>query len=568
MTCSSSCSKLAPNDSSIVTKRFTVVLRAPTPLVFPEGEGFRVTDVPTPHGPATVSYTSRWIQASKTARLPGQLWIEVIGFAPDINSAVPALANVGLGALSAISLAGNVAIEHPAIELAFETDPSAKEREFFQAFVRPEASDVGEGRLANREAIAAVYNRLNGSAEKERLQRAANQYRLALDHWRAGAEALALAHLWIAIEALTKVQLRSVHRERGTSTDEKLATTMGVPLKELDATIRKVHLLRGDEECYSKAKRASDGFEHGYLAFHEIHAHAAEVYERLAEHVRSAIFSLSELDQNTTRIVLSEPYDKPLGTWPLLKFIRGKLIGESADLAPPDQAYPFVKWRSSVSSCSVDPNGKMNTQFTGSLTPQLGEGISLQLSSIQIWRGGSGINLLPQVPSPLPQGSFEITSVSQKGRTQIGDTIVSVDEPINERWRRPIYAFLMNTNSIRHMALFWIHRLGGEQPYRVPRAPFSKHVRRIERLLQRAKVSKEIRDECRSCWAEALALDNVRERVCRGAPAPEGLVCFDDRTSEGAPVIDDPKKVAEVSDKAMQLAKRLAELLTKVAPLP
>jgi hypothetical protein len=45
---------------------------------------------------------------------------------------------------------------------------------------------------------------------------------------------------------------------------------------------------------------------------------------------------------------------------------------------------------------------------------------------------------------------------------------------------------------------------------------------------------------------------------------PEGLVCFEERSGTEVPVVDDPKKIAELSDKAMSLAKRLAELLTKV----
>jgi hypothetical protein len=407
--------------------------------------------------------------------VPGQLWIEVLGLAPDVGLAIPALANAGLSALSAISLAGNVAIEHPAIELAFENgEGGTTEREFFQAFVRPEGGDFREARFANHAAIGAVYDKLNASPEVERLQRAANQYRLALDHWRAGAESLVLAHLWMAIEALTKVQVRRLRKDGGFQSDEDLATALGVPLKELDATARRLHLLRGDEECYSKAKKASDGLEHGFLAFDEIHAHAEEVYERLAQYVRAALFAFCDLDERTKSIVLTDPYDKPMGTWPLVKFVRGKLLGKGTDLAPSNQAYPFIKWRSSVSSCTADAHGKMNFEFTESFTPQLGEGISLQLSSVQIWRGGSGINLASHLPSPLPPGKVEIKHVSQKGETKIGNTIISVDEPIVERWRQPISALLLNTNSIRHMALFWTHRLGGESPTKCLPNPFRK----------------------------------------------------------------------------------------------
>jgi hypothetical protein len=206
----------------------------------------------------------------------------------------------------------------------------------------------------------------------------------------------------------------------------------------------------------------------------------------------------------------------------------------------------------------------MNFQFTESFTPQLGDGISLQLSSVQIWRGGSAINLAPQLPAPLPPGKVEIKHVSQKRETRIGSTIISVDEPIVERWRQPISALLLNTNSIRHMALFWIHRLGGENPYKVPIKPFPEIVRRIGRLLRKARISEEVLEECRSSWAEAEALANVCDKLCSGAVVPEGLVCFEERSSINVPVVDDPKKIADLSDEAMGLAKKLAELLMSV----
>lgn len=541
-------------------KQFVVVLRAPSSIVFSKNEKFRIENIKTPYGSSSVTYASRWVSTPGSMQLPGQLWIEVIGDGPNIRSVVPVFANIGSKWLSVISLASNAAIEHPTVELAFEKNAADNEREFFQSFVRPEGYQLSEGRVASIRTISELLEKFLKSDDGDRLLRAANQYRLALDHWRAGTETLALAHCWMAVEALTKVQLRLLHKQHGTRLDEELAEILFIPLKELDATIRKRHLLGGDDECYKKAKKASDGFEHGFLEFDEINAHAVEVIERLAKYVRAAVLRMSDLSRDVEELLLAEPYGSPLGTWPLVKFVTGKLVGSSSDIATKGQAYPFIRWRSTVESCSFDDNGRFSVRVKDSITPEVGGGISFRLSSIQVWRGGSAIDVDASVSEP-KKGDVEI--VLAEGQDDLGskERIVSVDDLYTKNWASKISALLINMNAIKHMALFWICQLDERPPYQVPEKPFSMHVKMIQLFLLNSSVSTAFLKESKACWDEALALDEVSEAVIRGAPAPQGLICYTNRTSKGAPVISDPKKIDELNESAIRLATRLAELL-------
>lgn len=542
-------------------RQFVVVLRASTSLVFSKEDSFRIEKIKTQYGYASITYKSRWINGKNAAQLPGQLWIEVVGDAPDIKSAVSFLGNIGLKWLSVLSLVANAAIGHPTIELAFESASEKNERDFFQAFVRPERHELSEGRMANIQFIADVFRSILANKESERLIRAANQYRFAIDNWRAGTEALALAHCWMAIEALTKVQISRLHVEHGTDSNESLASLLSIKIEDLDATVRKRFLLNGDIECYRKAKKASDGFEHGFLEFEEISANAADVAERLAKYVRSAIFSLSGLSQQMTDNLLSEPYDSPLGTWPLLKFITGKLIGSSSDIAPNGQAYPFMRWRSTVESCSFDPPGRMNVKIKDSLTAELGEGVSFRLSSVQVWRGGSGVNLDSKIASKMPSRVTGVAKFDGRETSKEAGEPVSVDDPAATAWATRISSLLMNVNTIKHVAIFWIAHLNNVSPYEISGTSFSKHVRIIKRLLRHTLANEEFLQKASLLWDEALELDGISEVIIRGAPAAEGLVCFMNRTSKGSPIITDLNKVSALNEDALHLAKSLVSML-------
>jgi hypothetical protein len=144
--------------------------------------------------------------------------------------------------------------------------------------------------------------------------------------------------------------------------------------------------LAGDEECYSKAKEASDGFEHGYLDYVEIISKSKDVRHRMANYIRNAILQMVGLSDETHQVLISAPFDKPLGDWAVVKYLRGKLTGAKDELAAEENAYPFMRWRQTINTTSIESDGKINVVFNETFTPELGKGTSFQAETLEIWQ--------------------------------------------------------------------------------------------------------------------------------------------------------------------------------------
>lgn len=230
-------------------KRFTVVMRGPAAIVFWENETIRIHKAPTAVGPVDVTYATRWLDQEEQVRIPGELWIEIVGGGEILEDVLVPYANAGLAALPLLALASNASIQEPDIELGFESTPGISQRDYFQSYLRPESGVVHVGRHVNKEATIAVLSAVTSSLHFERLHRAANQYRLALESWKLGRESMSLAHLWMGLETLTKVKIRKDCSMLGLESEEELARHLRVELKQLDSSIRR-GLLQSDEECY------------------------------------------------------------------------------------------------------------------------------------------------------------------------------------------------------------------------------------------------------------------------------------------------------------------------------
>jgi hypothetical protein len=114
-----------------------------------------------------------------------------------------------------IALATNAAVREPALHLAFENTPGVTERPFFQAFLPNETGIPFNGRHVPTKAVLALVKAIGGHQDQERILRATGQYHAALMNWELGQEIIALAHIYMGIEALTKTYLRKVCQERG-----------------------------------------------------------------------------------------------------------------------------------------------------------------------------------------------------------------------------------------------------------------------------------------------------------------------------------------------------------------
>jgi len=367
-------------------KNFIVVMRGESAAIFPKDTNLLVKNFQPSIGPVNISYKTRWLKSKEGNVIPGHIWVEINGSAQSLQDALVPFANAGLSILPILSLSTNAAINDLDLELGFDNTKGITERDYFQCYVSPESNEIHIQRHINIEATVALLDALDKHLDKERLIRAANQYRLALGNWRLGKESLILANLWMSLEALTKIKIRTECKARGLTNQKELADELGIEKKDLDSYVRKEFLLKGDSECYSKAKEASDGFEHGFLGYQKIRRLSKDVRNKMAKYTRTAIIELCNLEKDKKDILLTEPFNKPLGYWPIVKYLRGKLMGKGDQLAAKGNAYPFMKWKSTHKTALESKAKKLNISIKDSINPELGQGISFKPISREIWQ--------------------------------------------------------------------------------------------------------------------------------------------------------------------------------------
>jgi hypothetical protein len=170
-------------------------------------------------------FSTRFEERGFDVSVPREVLVEVRGTTTaTFNATVNAYGNTALSLIPVIALAANAAINNPEIRLAYDNTRGRSEREFFQRFVTElEPGSIRFGKPADLEATARLFGAIARHSDQNRLHRAAEQYRQALLNWNPGNEAMSIAHLWIAVEALTKVALRREVDAAGLSDARQLA---------------------------------------------------------------------------------------------------------------------------------------------------------------------------------------------------------------------------------------------------------------------------------------------------------------------------------------------------------
>jgi hypothetical protein len=393
---------------------FVVVLGGESAARFQEeDEPMVIRDFPTAIGRATLTFRTRFADEGHEVNVPRELWIDVRGDANcSLDEAINAYAAAGLSFLPALALAANASIEDVQPKLAFDNTPSHDPREYFQSFVPERRGFPLLTRRFDVKATLTLITALAAHAETARLVRAAEQYRLALSHWMRGHESLALMHLYMGMEALTVCALRRECTSGGLS-EEDLARSWAIdvdaaPVKsvwrrDLESELRRRILFQGDGTTLAKARQASDGLEHGFLNFAEARTLADEVRDKTAAYLREAIFALADVDAETKQRMLAPPCDKPLKSW-LVKYVRGKFVGDAADLAVPAQEYPIFRWESRLKSIKRTETGGYEMTPDELLTAQFNSGVTFHATSFEVWGSGGAKPVSP------PPGAAEFSA--------------------------------------------------------------------------------------------------------------------------------------------------------------
>jgi hypothetical protein len=374
---------MSRSDATDSHRTFVVVMRASSAAMLDDGAHIEIP-ISSPLGTVNATFRTRYVDEGFKAKVPRDLWIEVRGPATSLDEAVIGFSGLGSSLVTLIALAANAAVRELALHLAFEDTLGAGEREFLQAYLPDETGVPCVMRPVPLEATLALFGAISDHSEQKRLIRAACQYHSALMHWKLGQEVMALAHLYMGMEALTKAALRAECASRGVNEDQ-LVSTLRIEKKHLDSWVRRTILFQGDKDCADKAKKASDGFEHGFLDFGNVRALAATVLVKTAKYLRCAILDMAAGKDEKIAPLRTGQYLNPLGAWEFVKYCRGTLVGHTSHLAPAGEEYPHAIWRSRIKDCWQDEKKHYQVTPEEKLTWRLGKGVTVKVAGVEVW---------------------------------------------------------------------------------------------------------------------------------------------------------------------------------------
>jgi hypothetical protein len=184
---------------------------------------------------------------------------------------------------------------------------------FRELLHEPEIAHPINSRLIDSDATLALYSTARGTQE-QRLERAAVQYELALRRYQSWERPIALGHLYMGVEALTKAMIR-YECDRLNKSEVELAGDYGIDANDsklghkLEVFIRRDVIFQGDADTYNAARKASDGLEHGYADWEEIWKVPEAVFPRAATLFREAILRALKLPENAFKRLVAAPFD-------------------------------------------------------------------------------------------------------------------------------------------------------------------------------------------------------------------------------------------------------------------
>lgn len=334
---------------------FIVVLRGRSSARFRQAEGVSVTfgDAGVAGQKVTARIRTRWVDEGFESAVPRELWIEVRLREASLDAACSAASGVAHLLTVLTTFCANVTGDVPEVHLAYREKSHNSRREFVEVFLPDETSTPREGRSVDVNEYMEVFSAVNSSGQQKRIVRALNQYQIALRYWYLGGEWLALTHLYMAVETLTKVALRHECHKLGIG-EEELARRNNIDPDDperprwqpaLEAWARADLIFEGDATTYLAARGASDGIEHGFMEFSEINQHALAATLSTFGYVRRAVLRFLELPEESELGQRS-----PLDVGSLRRMVRGHFVGDAEDPSPAGSEYPHLEWNSSLKS--------------------------------------------------------------------------------------------------------------------------------------------------------------------------------------------------------------------------
>jgi len=364
----------------------------------------RLNSLPLASTPVDVVLWSRYEDAGLTDQIPRELVFEVHVEAEDAAAAVAIAGAVGSGLAAILSVAVNAYVPAPSPYLAFEASLGLTPRKFWQRHVTLTEGMPRLGRLLNQTTLFPMLEAIFASREHKRLGLAVGQYHVALSHWTISGMPLALAHLYMGLEALGPVFERSERARLGLDSEREHAEYRDVDVDRknwkdvLLGWIRRDVICKGDKATYDAARNASNGFEHGSMSFPEFQA-TAKVHGRpLLDYLREGLLAQVDLTDDVRDELLAR---RPIEVSPLWLELRGELHGSVEDpdaLGKPGEPFPFLDWNTTLGDARRLEDGRLQFTPTHNLTLQCAEGVSFTPSRHAMHVGLSDADLFDHEP--------------------------------------------------------------------------------------------------------------------------------------------------------------------------
>lgn len=367
---------------------FTAHLRAGSAVRFNEGQGLELS-VNAGSVARIVRLSTHYEQVDSVGSVPRFLSVEVDGPAESLEDALTAFIYTAGPVTNVLSTATNAAVGDLWMDLCYDSTPGETEHDFFQQILPADQTTLpSNSRRPDPDAFLALLEAMSNSPKRDRLFRASNQYQMALQHYSPGHEILSLAHLWMSVEALTKVARDDAVARAGSIHD--LRSAWGIELKQLDGEVRRRLIFQEDSDTYSDARAASDGLEHGFLDVGVLRRYSTSRLESSAKYVREAIIRYAGVDEPSMTTLLESRFSSPMAVAPMSRYLRATLVGQTENLAAQDMRFPHFVADSRLKSVVRQEDGSLAITPEENLRPSFGDGTVATNLRYELWGPGGG----------------------------------------------------------------------------------------------------------------------------------------------------------------------------------
>jgi hypothetical protein len=208
--------------------RYVIALKGSSAARFKPGET-RQGAIATKLGHCQMTLQTLYSNEGFEDPIPRDLWVELRGqFSCTLDDAINECWNAANSLTPLLALSANSPVGDLDVLLGFDATPTIDQHQFFENFLPDGVGPPGHGRSLDAEATAKLIDCIQSHSERDRLQRAIEQYRRSLNYWRDGQQTFAIMHLWIAVEAVTKIALRLAQQVERCASEEDLAVKWSV----------------------------------------------------------------------------------------------------------------------------------------------------------------------------------------------------------------------------------------------------------------------------------------------------------------------------------------------------